>query len=239
MRGVVTGASRGLGFELVKLGLEKGHFMLAATRKDPTKEPALMQLKDRYGDNLRCIKMDVTSDWEVEQAAKQIKEQYYKIDFLINNAGVMYESKYDEGDIIKDFDIQMLKDTLEVNTIAPVRVLKYFIDMLYESERALILNITSEAAHLEPTDYHYPAYGMSKCAANMYTQKIWNYVRIHNKNLAVYMIHPGRMDTIMGKENAQIMADEAAEGIWNLLEHGVTPDLLIPFVNYKGEKMEP
>lgn len=150
----------------------------------------------------------------------------------------MFESRLDEFDIIKDFDIEMLKRTLEVNTIGPVRVLKYFIDMLYNETETCIFNISSEAAHLEPVDYHYPAYGMSKHAANMYTQKICNYLKSRGKHIRVYMIHPGRMDTIMGKENAQIAPEEAAKGIFDILEQKVPLNLQIPFINYKGEAME-
>lgn len=240
MRGLVTGAARGLGLELVKTGLEKGYEIIAAVRKNSEDVPELVMLKKKYGERLYCVDMDVTSDCQVMEAAGKIKARYGSLDFLINNAGVMYESRFDERDIIQDFDLEMLNKTLEVNTVGPVRVLKYFISLLYDAPNSCILNITSEAGHLEPSDYHYPAYGMSKHAANMYTQKICNYIRQkkRDKNMRIYMIHPGRMDTDMGKENAQIQAEEAARGIFNILEEKESPFMEIPFINYKGEQMD-
>ena len=52
------------------------------------------------------------------------------------------------------------------------------------------------------------------------------------------MIHPGRMDTIMGKENAQIHPRESAKGLFDILEQKIDiPPMDIPFINYKGEPM--
>ena len=51
------------------------------------------------------------------------------------------------------------------------------------------------------------------------------------------MIHPGRMHTVMGVENAQIKPRESAEGIWNILDNMDGFDMAIPFINYKGEEM--
>ena len=50
------------------------------------------------------------------------------------------------------------------------------------------------------------------------------------------MIHPGRMDTLMGAENARITAAESAEGIYRILREGTEP-MAVPFMNYKGEPM--
>lgn len=47
------------------------------------------------------------------------------------------------------------------------------------------------------------------------------------------MIHPGRMDTVMGKENAQIPPDRSAVGVLDILENRKQiPEMDIPFINY-------
>ena len=68
------------------------------------------------------------------------------------------------------------------------------------------MNITSEAGHLSPEGYNYLAYSVSKHGANMYTQKIRNYLTEEkaDKNIRIYMVHPGRLDTIMGKEDSDL-----------------------------------
>ena len=102
------------------------------------------------------------------------------------------------------------------------------------------MNITSEAGHLSPEGYNYLAYSVSKHGANMYTQKIRNYLAAEkaDKNIRIYMVHPGRLDTIMGKENAQIHPQKSAEGLFDILEWKTyIPPMDVPFINYRGEPM--
>ncbi len=241
MLGLITGASRGLGLELVRLGLEQGHSILAACRNIEGKRMAqLLALKTAYPDALEILQMDVTNEVEVKNAADRIWKKYGHIDFLINNAGVLFEKMQTPGDCIRDLDMDMLRKTLEVNMVGTAVVCKYFIELLYRSACPCIMNITSEAGHLSPNGYNYLAYSVSKHAANMYTQKIRNYLEEEKKELhfRVYMIHPGRMDTVMGKENAEIQPEEAAEGIYEILTgRKKIPPMEIPFIDYKGRPM--
>ena len=176
MIGLVTGAGRGLGYELVKLGLEKGNQMTACWLGFPEDNTDLLKLKEQYGDQLLILQMDVTKEEEVASAAKEFSGIFNKLDFIVNNAGVLFESKYDTSDVIRELDIKMLRKTLEVNTVGPAIVLKEFIPYIYRSEEPCIINITSEAGHLDPGGHNYLAYSVSKHGANMYTQKIRNYL---------------------------------------------------------------
>lgn len=241
MLGLITGASRGLGLELVRLGLEQGYSMFAACRNTQGEQIAqLLALRTVYPDSLEIVQMDVTKEEEVKETADRIRKKYGYIDFLVNNAGVLFEKMQTSGDCIGDLDIHMLRKTLEVNIVGTAVVCKYFIELLYRSVCPCIVNITSEAGHLSPRGYNYLAYSVSKHAANMYTQKIRNYLEEEKRELhfQVYMIHPGRMDTVMGKENAQIQPKEAAEGIYEILTgRKKLPPMEIPFIDYKGQPM--
>lgn len=242
MIGLVTGANRGLGYEMIKEGLERGHTMLACCRTEAEEKYArdLLQLKEKYQEKLEILSMDVTNMKMVEETSVWVSGKYGNIDFLVNNAGVLYEKMVMPGDAIADLDVEKFRKTLDVNVTGTAIVLKYFIHLLYESADACIMNITSEAGHLTPEGYNYLAYSVSKHAANMYTQKIRNYLTEEkaDKHMRIYMIHPGRMDTIMGKENAQIPPSESAVGLYDILERKTKiPDMEIPFINYKGEPM--
>ena len=241
MLGLITGANRGLGYELVKEGLKRGHTILAACRcVERERAEDLWKLKEVYQERLCILKMDVTKEEEVKQAADRVKAEWGKLDFLINNAGVLFEKMVMPGDCIGDLDIEMLRKTLDVNITGTAIVLKYFIRLLYGSASACIMNITSEAGHLTPEGYNYLAYSVSKHGANMYTQKIRNYLKEEKqeKNIRVFMIHPGRMDTVMGRENAQIPPARSAVGVLDILENRKQiPEMDIPFINYKGEPM--
>lgn len=241
MIGLVTGANRGLGYELIKEGLQRGHTMIAACRKtDSVSAADLYRLQEQYGERIKILPLDVVSEEQAQQAADEVKELYGYIDFLFNNAGVLFEKKVMPGDCIADLDIAKFRETLDVNITGNAIVLKYFINLLYESKEPCIMNITSEAGCLDSDGYNYLAYSVSKYGANMYTQKIRNYLAAEkaDRNIRIYMIHPGRMDTVMGKENAQIHPRESAVGLFDILEQKISvPPMNVPFINYKGEPM--
>lgn len=239
MVGLVTGANRGLGFELVRIGLERGYDMVACWLGLPEDNSDLLKLKDKYQQRLMIIQLDVTNEEQAEAAAEQFSAVYDHLDFIVNNAGVLFESKFDTHDQIRDLDIKMLRKTIDVNTVGPAIVLKAFIPFIYKGQDPCIINITSEAGHLETAGHTYLAYGVSKHAANMYTQKIRNYLvdKYGKERYRIFMMHPGRMQTVMGAENAQISPVESAEGIYRVIDKTMNPDLDIPFINYKGEQM--
>lgn len=239
MTGLITGAGRGLGFELVKYGLELGHRIVAASKEQPAAGSELGKLKEEYSDRLTLLKMDVCSEDEVEKAAAILSERKTKLDFIINNAGVLFESKYDMRNPIEELDIEMLRKTIDVNAVGPAIVLKHFFKYIGGSESPCIINVTSEGAMLSPKGHHYPAYCISKSALNMYTQKIRNYLSGQDaaKKTRVFFVHPGRMQTVMGKENAQIHPREAAVGIYDIINGSVRIELEIPFIDYKGRNM--
>lgn len=236
---LVTGANRGLGYELVKLGLAHGHTMFAAMRATANSE-LLDPLEEAYGsDRLIRIYMDVSNEEEVKRAAASLEARHPVLDCVVNNAGVLLESKYNLEDPIVNLDIEMFRRTLEVNTLGPAIVLKHFMPFVYRSGDPCVINVTSEAGHLKTGLYTYLAYGVSKHGANMYTQKIRNYLAMtpEYSHIRIFMVHPGRMNTEMGKENKQIEPSEAANGIFDIVERRIDPKMDIPFINYRGEPM--
>ena len=149
MLGLITGANRGLGLELVRLGLAQGDSILAACRNtDGEQMTELLTLKTDYPEFLEILQMDVTKEEEVKEAADKVRKKYGHIDFLINNAGVLFEKMKMPGDCIRDLDIDMLRRNLEVNVVGTALVCKYFIEQLYRSVCPCIMNITSEVKEL-------------------------------------------------------------------------------------------
>ena len=118
--------------------------------------------------------------------------------------------------------------------------MKHTMAFLYESETPCLINISSEAGHLEPEGSVYPAYSTSKHALNMYTQKMRNYLARdpQKSKVRVFMVHPGRMDTDMGKEFAEILPEVPASGILDIAEGKINPRLDIPFIDYEGNRLE-
>ncbi|MEG0504805.1 MAG: SDR family NAD(P)-dependent oxidoreductase [Raoultibacter sp.] len=239
MKILITGVNRGLGFELTQLGLQKGHTMIGTWLKTKDGIANLEVLQAQYPDRLMLVEMDVTNEESVKTASDFVGQRYDIIDCVVNNAGILLESKDNKEDPIINLDINMLRKTIEVNTIGPAIVQKYFMPLIYRSCDPCVINITSEAGHLKTGLYTYLAYGVSKHGTNMYTQKIRNFLasKPEYAHIRIFMIHPGRMNTVMGAENKQIEPAESANGIFDIIEKRVDPKLEIPFINYKGEQM--
>lgn len=84
---VITGTSRGIGFELVKLFSEMGHRVLALSRNA---EPVTsLQLK-----NVDAFSFDITQEEDLQNALKFVEERWKQIDILIHNAGAIVNKPF-------------------------------------------------------------------------------------------------------------------------------------------------
>jgi NAD(P)-dependent dehydrogenase (short-subunit alcohol dehydrogenase family) len=86
---VITGTSRGMGFEMVKLFAEKGHKVLALSRNE---EP-VSALKLKNVDILSC---DLSEEEDLEAVSKYISAEWKQVDILINNAGALINKPFEE-----------------------------------------------------------------------------------------------------------------------------------------------
>ena len=93
---IITGTSRGIGFELVKLFAKAGHNVLALSRNDkPIKD---LQLK-----NVSSLPFDLSNSKEYSKVEAFIKEKWQQVDVLINNAGALLNKPFAETSIT-DFE---------------------------------------------------------------------------------------------------------------------------------------
>ena len=221
----ITGASKGLGYSLTELYLSKGHIVIATYRKNFEN---LEKIKENK--NLILYKMDVSEEESVKTSYEYIRNKVDHIDILINNAAIYIE---DKAKTIENIDIESVIQTLNVNSVGPLRVLKYFYPLVEKGAKKLIINISSEAGSISNCwrDREY-GYCMSKSALNMLSAILQNYSK--NKGIKVLSIHPGWMRTDMGGPTADISPEESAEGIFNLsLKEWDINDKNI-YMDYKG-----
>lgn len=86
---IITGTSRGIGFELVKLFSNAGHQVLALSRND---KPILgLGLE-----NTTCFSFDLSDESAYAKVEKLIKENWQHVDVLINNAGMLLNKPFSE-----------------------------------------------------------------------------------------------------------------------------------------------
>lgn len=199
----VAGASRGLGFFLVKKYLEDGHTVFAGVRD--TGSSQFKDLQQKYPDTLLPVIIEVRDTESVTLAAKAVSEQADHIDILINNAGVHCDSSFD---ILEETNLDESLFVYDVNAIGPVRVAKAFLPLL-RAKGGKIINISSESGSIGDCKREKEFdYCMSKAALNMGTKLLSNYLR--KDNIMVLAIQPGWMRTDMGGANAALDPYETA-----------------------------
>lgn len=146
---LVTGGTSGIGKEIVKELLDKGCTVVTCYHSNG--EAANEMKKEFNNKNLLIIKCDVSNEDSVIKMFDTIKENYGKLDYLVNNAGTFIDN------FIKDFDISDFKKVLDINLLGKVMCTKYAYPIM--SNGGAIVNISSHLGVVPCTES--PAY----CAA--------------------------------------------------------------------------
>jgi len=228
---LITGANKGLGLSLTKVFLDSGSRVFAGIHHE---SEYISNLKKQFQDRLFFSSIDVTSEMSVKEFRKVVTAHTSSLDILINNAGILIRKTLDNT--IENIDIANMKKTFEVNSIGPLIVLKYFINMIEKGKRKIVLNITSRAGSISICKrVAWYDYCMSKTAINMGSKILQNYLK--EKGVKVLAMHPGWMRTEMGTLEADISSDESAAGIIELVNREWDIDDNIYF-DYSGKRLE-
>ncbi|MDR0598674.1 MAG: SDR family oxidoreductase [Treponema sp.] len=227
MRIAVIGVNQGLGLVLSRLIAEKGHTVYAAHLG---KTPAEVSEAAKRFPGYKPVEFDVTNEAMAETAAGIISRDGGGLDALVTVAGILTDS--DRTRLITEADIGDLRKALEINTVGAAIVIKHFHGLVKDGGK--FIAVTSEAGSLTNIGEKYPGYSVSKAAQNKLTAIFAKTV----SRYAVYALHPGRMNTVMGRNDAQIEPEESAEGIYKIISGEKKPPANTWFINYRGEAME-
>lgn len=222
----ITGANRGIGLELTRQALAKGHRVVAGAR-DPGAE-ALASLRDVSEGRLETLPLDVTDPGSIQDAAATLQDR--TIDVLINNAGIIGPQRQSALDM--DFD--GLAETLAVNTIAPLRVTHALLPFMRASSAGKVITISSRMGAFS-TGNDRIAYRASKAAVN----RIWQALAAELKpvGIAAIVMHPGWVRTDMGGSGADLSPGDSAAGILKVID-GLSLEKTGRFVNYDGSAID-
>lgn len=221
---LVTGANRGVGLEFAKSYAADGWRVHACARNIEKAR----ELRALDGDVV-VHKLDVTDGLKVASLARELAGE--AIDLLINNAGVR-GSRAGFGETDYDDWAQVL----QVNTMAPLRMVERFVDLIERSERRLVVNIASIMGSIGRTssggDYIYRS---SKSALNMVTRVLAN--DLAARGITVISFHPGWVRTDMGGPGASISPAESVAGMRRKIDAASAADSG-SFFNYDGTPIE-
>lgn len=219
---VITGANRGIGLELSKLFLLAGKHVVAGCRR-PDKADALRGL----GGKLDVVQLDVASAADVAALGEHLKGE--AVEVLINNAGVYGGER--QG--LSDMDYAEWLRTLEINTLAPLRIAATLLPNLKRGKRPRIVTVSSQmgAFGSVSTGGGMYSYRSSKAAVSKVMHTLAE--ELAPDGIIVVPVHPGWVKTDMGGPNAQLSVAESAGGLFRLID-GLRPDQSGRFWRWDG-----
>ena len=195
---LITGAYRGLGFEVARQLSERGWKVILTARRKTQGSAAAAKLK-----NASFLELDITDETSVARAAKAVKS----LDALINNAGIIVEGDQD----ILTIRPELVARTIETNALGALRVSQAFVPHLLKSSAGRIVNVSSGAGQLSDMGTWAPAYAASKTTLNAITCLLA--AALKDKGVAVNAVCPGWCRTEMGGPTAPRSTEEGGAGI--------------------------
>ena len=169
---LVTGANKGIGFEIARGLGAQGAFVLLGSRDDARGKKAAATLLQE-GIRVQPLELDVTDKFSILSAAAQIEAQYGRLDILVNNAGVSFEA----GARPSVVDLGAVRRVYDVNVFGVIAMTQAMLPLLLKSPRGRIVNVSSGLGSLgwntDPKlSAHFPlllGYNSSKSALNAIT----------------------------------------------------------------------
>jgi len=218
---VVTGANRGIGFELAKQLLDSGFRVYATYRSE------MGGLASLSNQNLSIHQMDVRDPAGIDNLSNSIEG---KIDLLINNAGVA-DGRWQS---ISEIDMQHALEVIEINSIAPVLITQKLLNQMSDDSTIVMMSslMGSISDCMSGRSY---AYRASKTALNMFSIAMKN--ELQTQGVSILILHPGWVETDMGGPNATVSPEQSVSGmIERINEHNLS--MSGRYVQYDGTPIE-
>lgn len=202
---MITGANKGIGREVARQLAGKGFHVLVGARNSKAGRKAMDEIAKKGG-KATFVEIDVSNSDSVTAAAREFSKIANHLDVLVNNAGIIVDG---DDSILKISD-ELLRKTLETNTLGALRVTRAFAPFLAKSKAPRVINVSSGGGQLtDGADGWAPAYCISKTALNGVTSQLATAL----PKVAVNSVCPGWVRTDMGGENASRSVEEGADTI--------------------------
>ena len=200
---LVTGANRGLGFEVCRQLGRQGYRVLLGARSVERGKVAAEKLRAE-GLDVQFHPLDVTDEGSIQKVAEFIRTDFGQLDVLVNNAGIFLDSKQQAEPALK-----RMRETMETNVYGPFRLCEIFAPLMKKNGYGRIVNVSSGMGQLSEMEGGWPSYRVSKTALNAVT-------RIFSADYAgagvlVNSACPGWVRTDMGGAEAELTVEQGAD----------------------------
>jgi NAD(P)-dependent dehydrogenase (short-subunit alcohol dehydrogenase family) len=197
---LITGASRGIGFEVARELAKAGMRVLVTGRDLAAAEEAAAELR-RAGGDAAALELDVADRSGVEACAARLRE---RVDVLVNNAGIY------EGDPVLSAPPEALQRTFDTNFWGAVWTCRAWMPGMIERGHGRVVNVSSGSGSFAEGLEGPAAYAISKAALNALTVRL---ARDASGDVKVNAVCPGWVRTRMGGAGAPRSVEQGAAGI--------------------------
>jgi len=196
---LVSGASRGIGAEIVRqLAADHGFLVFAGARHPE-------EVAEQEG--VDPIRLDVTDQSTIDAARERIEVDPDRLDVLVNNAGITGPW----ADRAAEEDLDQAHAVVETNLFGAWRLTQAMMPLLRRSDDARIVNVSSGAGQLNDMNGGYPSYRISKSGLNALTRILAN----EESGIRANSVCPGWVRTDMGGRGAPRSVEEGADtAVW-------------------------
>ncbi len=189
---LITGTSKGIGFETALAFARAGHHVFA-TMRDPAKAPKLAEVAASEALSITISQMDVDSDESVRKGIAEILGTCH-LDVLVNNAGLEGTGSVEEQSLSE------VRAIMETNYFGAIRCMQAVLPTMRQRESGCIINVTSVAGRIAIPSQG--AYCGSKWALEALTEALAGEMKAFNVRVA--LVEPGVIDTAMAQRIAAL-----------------------------------
>lgn len=186
---LITGASAGLGHALCHRFAQAKIDVIAVARRREMLESLCAELTQRYGTKNHAICADLSTAQGVRGLVHELDAQSPRVDYLVNNAGVAQQGRFDR------LDPQRELDTISINVSALVQLCRVFAPRMIERGAGHMLNISSTAS-FQPGPYM-STYYASKAFVSSFSEAIYH--ELKDRGVFVTTVCPGPIHTEFAK----------------------------------------
>ncbi len=211
---VITGASRGIGYQLCLALARKDHRIVAVARS----KEALLQLQQTFPDNIKSIPADLVNEQEVKKLVTRINEDFSGVDILVNNAGMLINKPFTE------LSLEDWRNMLDINILSAVDLTRQLLPLF--NKNAHVVNIGSMGGFQGSSKFPgLSAYSVSKGALNILSECLA--VELKDKQIKANTLCLGAVQTEMLKGafpgvKAPVTAEKMGEYIAGFALEGST-----------------
>lgn len=166
---LVTGANRGIGFEIARGLAAQGVRVLGGVRSSDKAVQAATEFKTAAA-NVTPVVLDVANTRELASNISEIERFYSPIDILVNNAAILIDAPGGFDASVFEMTDDIFRRTWETNVLAPAALIRALVPGMITRKFGRVVNMSSRAGQLEGMGAGFPAYRMSKAALNALTR---------------------------------------------------------------------